>query len=139
MASKFAGIQASYAGRQVNLASGQPYLVNGLRVTLDPEATFSLGSAYRNPKRNVAAGSVHPFDSHHVWGSAFDITPPAVTTGWITDASGTKTSIVLDLHKHVYPTLRAAALTVVPTAITENGAVQVPVGDPTENHVHAQW
>lgn len=35
--------------------------------------TVTVSSGYRNPRRNVEAGSLYPIDSRHVWGSALDL------------------------------------------------------------------
>lgn len=115
--------------------TGSQLLSNGEPVFISPAATVHIESAYRNPRRNVEVGSKYPVTSKHVWGRAIDIVPTSGTQG-VTPSGRT---VPLRLHEHVYPTLLQAARSVSPASIGEDGAVQVIIGSPSEDHVHMQW
>jgi hypothetical protein len=110
---------------------GLPITVNGVASAIPAATDFIIHSAFRNPRRNLAAGSVHP-NSRHVYGKAFDLSPPpaaVVITGQ---------RVELSLHGVLYPALNQAASTQ-GTTLAEHGAAPVPLGNPTENHIHVQW
>jgi len=100
-------------------------------IPIPSTANVVISSAFRNPRRNLAIGSVHP-NSKHTVGQALDLQP--VPTFAVID--GVRT--MLDLHDDFYPALATAAATQ-GTAIAEQGAVPVSIGDIHENHIHVQW
>lgn len=133
---RFFAIRDAYAGAPVMDAAGNAVQVDGQPVQIEPGAGLDVTSGYRCPRRNRAIGSTHP-ESRHVFGRALDIVP-SPCRGIVPSGE----SVPLDLHAHVYPTLLAATLVALHgdgSAIAENGPVQVPVGDPSEDHVHVQW
>jgi Domain of unknown function (DUF4157) len=85
-----------------------------------PVPAITVESGYRNPRRNVAAGSRHPVDSRHVWGSAFDLSVAGATAD-------------------VWTRLRQAGMDAGYTSICEHDADKVSCNDPSVNHVHIHW
>jgi hypothetical protein len=81
---------------------------------------INVTSGYRNPRRNVAAGSNFPVTSRHVWGSALDLT-------------------VAGANATLWARLRQAGANAGNTSICENGPTQIPCNDPNVDHVHIQW
>jgi hypothetical protein len=130
----FNAILGAYRGRRVTVViDGQPY-----NTTIPTTANLGISSAYRNPQRNhhPTVGSVHP-DSRHTRGRALDLVPTEPVR--VTVVVNRRPRVVtLPLHEVVYPALQAAAATQ-GTAIAEHSAIPVPVGDPSENHIHVQW
>ena len=127
MQARFNNIVSSYRGQSVT--------VNGHVVQIPQTAGVTLASAYRNPQRNRAIGSVH-VNSFHVLGRALDLIPATPVTVQVAGHP-----VHLGLHTHLFPALKAAAATQ-GTAIAETSATnQVPVGTATpipENHIHVQ-
>jgi hypothetical protein len=81
---------------------------------------IGVSSGYRNPRRNVAAGSNFPVTSRHVLGTALDLTVPAANaTPWTR--------------------LRQAGDDAGNSSICERGPTQVPCTDATVDHVHISW
>jgi hypothetical protein len=125
-------MQARFDGT-VNAYQGRKVTVNNQTVRIPRDAEVRVKSAYRNPRRNVHAGSHFPITSHHVLGRALDlvpVTPVVVTVG--------KQQVTLDEHDVLYPALWGAASTQ-GHAIAEQGAIQVQVGSTNEDHIHVQW
>jgi len=85
-----------------------------------PVPAISVSSGYRNPRRNVAAGSQFPTGSRHVWGTALDLT-------------------VAGANATLWATLRQAGANAGNTSICEDGPTQKACSDPTIDHVHIQW
>lgn len=128
---RYNAILAAYRGSRVTATiNGQQYTT-----TIPNNAVLSISSGYRNPQRNKAIGSMFP-DSKHTRGRALDLVPGAVQVQ-IT-VNGQRRTVTLNLHKTLYPALQVAAATQ-GSAIAEQGATQVPVGDTRENHIHVQW
>jgi hypothetical protein len=128
---RYNAIVGAYRGRQVTVTvAGHQY-----NATIPMDAAVTISSAYRNPQRNKIVGSVYP-DSAHTRGRALDLVPGAVSV--TVNINGHATVVALSLHQNLYPALRDAAATQ-GSAISEHGAVQVPVGDTTEDHIHVQW
>jgi hypothetical protein len=92
--------------------------------TLTPKGSvapaISVSSGYRNPRRNVAAGSQFPVGSRHVWGKALDLTVPGA-------------------NATLWARLRLAGTNAGNSSICEVGPTQVPCDDASVNHVHIQW
>jgi hypothetical protein len=92
--------------------------------TLTPAGTaapaIGVSSGYRNPRRNVAAGSEFPVTSRHVWGTALDLTVPGA-------------------NATLWARLRAAGANAGNTSICENGPTQIPCNNPSVDHVHIHW
>jgi hypothetical protein len=92
--------------------------------TLTPQAqvapAISVSSGYRNPRRNVAAGSQFPVTSRHVLGTALDLTVPAATAT-------------------LWARLRLAGANAGNSSICEDGPIQVSCSNPNVDHVHIQW
>jgi hypothetical protein len=84
-----------------------------------PVPAITIESGYRNPRRNIAAGSTKK-DSRHVWGSALDLVVPGATAD-------------------VWEKLRQAGSDAGYTSICEDGGEPVPCNDPGVDHVHIQW
>jgi hypothetical protein len=125
MPDHYDGIVRAYAGSSV--------VVDGQSVQIPAAAACIVTtSGFRNPRRNVAAGSIYPTSSRHILGRALDLQPVAVPVL----VNGRRT--VLDLHRVLYPALHRAASTQ-GSAIAEKGADPVPVGDSREDHIHVQW
>jgi len=80
---------------------------------------ISVSSGYRNPRRNVAVGSVS-VNSRHVRGTALDLT-------------------VARANATLWDRLRQAGRNAGNTSICEVGPTQVPCNDPNVDHVHIQW
>lgn len=85
-----------------------------------PVPAITVFSGYRNPRRNVAAGSKYPISSRHVWGRALDL--------GVAGANAT-----------LWARLRQAGANAGYTSICEDGPTQKPCNDPTIDHVHIQW
>jgi hypothetical protein len=85
-----------------------------------PAPAIGVTSGYRNPRRNVAAGSNFPVTSRHVWGSALDLS-------------------VAGANAVLWARLRQAGANAGNTSICEQGANQIPCSDPNVDHVHIQW
>jgi hypothetical protein len=85
-----------------------------------PVPAISVESGYRNPRRNVAAGSQFPVTSKHVQGSALDLS-------------------VAGANAILWARLRKAGEDAGNTSICEHGPTQLPCDNPTINHVHIQW
>jgi hypothetical protein len=131
MRENYDAILAAYRGREVRVTiDGQEYVTR-----IPQDASLTVSSGYRNPQRNRAVGSQFP-DSRHTRGRALDLVPSAVQV--VVMVNGRPRRVTLSLHEALYPALHAAAATV-GTAIAEQGATQVPVGDPREDHIHVQW
>jgi hypothetical protein len=155
MQTKFNHAVTTYRGRTVR--------VQGQNVLIPQSAGVRVTSAYRNPRRNVAAGSLFPITSRHVQGHAIDMAPvtpvtvtlpprPAAPRQHAPAAPGhhapaaprpqppaqAPQTVTLELHTHLYHALHAAANTQ-GRAIAEQGATPVPVGDRREDHIHLQW
>ena len=81
---------------------------------------IGVSSGYRNPRRNVAAGSEFPVGSRHVWGTALDLTVPGA-------------------NATLWTRLRTAGANAGNSSICENGPTQVPCTDANVDHVHIQW
>lgn len=131
---------AAYRGRQVSISmtvNGQVF--NNVPVTIPANAPVTIPSGYRNPQRNRAVGSQFP-DSRHTRGRALDLVPSVVQVMASVTVNGQTVTqrVTLGLHQTLYPALHAAASTV-GTAIAEQSATPVPVGDSRENHIHVQW
>lgn len=128
---RYNAIVAAYRGRPVSV------VINGLtyNTTIPANAPVTISSGYRNPQRNRAVGSRIP-DSSHTRGRALDLVPSVVHV--VVMVNGARVRVPLSLHGVLYPALQAAAATQ-GTAIAEQGAIQVPVGDPREDHIHVQW
>jgi hypothetical protein len=125
MQARFNNIVSSYRG--------QPVTVNGQVVQIPQTAGVTLASAYRNPQRNRAIGSVH-LNSLHVLGRALDLIPATPVTVQVAGHP-----VHLGIHAHLFPALAAAAATQ-GTAIAETNATnQVAIGNSDENHIHVQW
>lgn len=101
------------------------------RIPATAPVVITSGGGYRNPRRNIEAGSLYP-DSKHVRGRALDLQPGPVAVR----QGGRRT--MLSLHGVLYPALATAGSTQ-GTAIAEHDSTPVPVGDPNENHIHVQW
>lgn len=84
-----------------------------------PVPAISVESGYRNPRRNVAAGSNFPVTSRHVWGSALDLS--------VTGADAL-----------LWQRLRNAGASA-GTSICEDGPTQKECNDASVDHVHVQW
>jgi hypothetical protein len=125
MQTRFNNTMGNYRGRTVR--------VNGQNVAIPQTATVTISSGYRNPRRNVAAGSQFPVGSRHVWGRALDLVPDTPVTVRVGNQD-----VTLGVHRHLYPALQAAAATQ-GTAIAEDGPIQVPLGSTREDHIHLQW
>jgi hypothetical protein len=81
---------------------------------------ISVSSGYRNPRRNVAAGSQFPVTSRHVWGTALDLTVPGA-------------------NATLWARLRLAGANAGNSSICEHGPTQVLCNDASVDHVHIQW
>ena len=81
---------------------------------------IGVSSGYRNPRRNVAAGSEFPVGSRHVWGTALDLT-------------------VAGANATLWTRLRTAGANAGNSSICENGPTRVPCTDANVDHVHIQW
>ncbi|WP_169977617.1 D-Ala-D-Ala carboxypeptidase family metallohydrolase [Tautonia rosea] len=128
---RYRAILAAYRGRPVTVnINGQSY-----RTAIPASAPVTISSGYRNPQRNRAIGSRYP-DSKHTRGRALDLVPSLVQV--VVLVNGSPMRVTLPLHQVLYPALYAAASSQ-GTAIAEQGARPVPVGDPRENHIHVQW
>ena len=92
----------------------------GVAAPAPPIPVIGVTSGYRNPRRNVAAGSQFPVGSRHVWGSALDL-------------------IVAGANATLWDRLRQAGNNAGNTSICEVGPTQVNCADPRVNHVHIQW
>jgi len=130
------GVIAAYRGRQVVDVNGNAVTFNDHTVTIPEDATVTITSAYRNPRRNVAVGSQNPLGSRHVWGAALDLVPD-FTTGVAADGS----TVDLEEFEHIYPTLRDAALTQGFAFREDKHGKNIDKGESTLNpdHVHLQW
>ncbi len=84
-----------------------------------PVPAISVESGYRNPRRNVAAGSKFPVTSRHVWGSALDLS-------------------VAGADALLWQRLRNAGASA-GTSICEDGPTQKECNDASVDHVHVQW
>lgn len=91
-----------------------------LTPTTEVAPAISVSSGYRNPRRNVAAGSQFPVTSRHVRGTALDLTVPGATAT-------------------LWARLRSAGANAGNTSICEHGPTQVPCSNPSVDHVHIQW
>jgi hypothetical protein len=81
---------------------------------------ISISSAYRNPRRNIEVGSLHPITSKHVWGSALDlVVSPANASTW----------------QHLHQAGSEGGY----TSICQSGNQNVDCSDPTVDHVVIQW
>jgi len=85
-----------------------------------PVPAIHVESGYRNPRRNVAAGSEYPVTSRHVWGRALDLIADSATA-------------------QVWDALRRAGLDAGYASICEYRAKRVSCNDPSVNHVHIEW
>jgi hypothetical protein len=153
MQARFNGSVTAYRGRNITIPAppasppgshppggppvppptpGGPPTPATVTVSIPATAGVTVTSAYRNPRRNLAAGSVHP-DSRHCRGHAIDMAPDTPQNVTVNGQN-----VALGLHESLYPALVAAAQTQ-GTAFTEHNATMTPTGDPTENHVHVQW
>lgn len=129
-------VLAAYRGRQVMVNVTFNGQLISVPVTIPANAPVSVSSGYRNPQYNKASKSKYT-KSKHIRGRALDLVPRAISV--IAQLpNGQTQKVMLSLHGTLYPALLAAAKTV-GTAITEQGAIWVPVGDTRENHVHVQW
>jgi hypothetical protein len=81
---------------------------------------IGVSSGFRNPRRNVAAGSQFPVGSKHVWGRALDLTIPGA-------------------NATLWARLRQAGANAGNTSICEDGPTQLPCNKPNVDHVHIQW
>ncbi|MFT3776135.1 MAG: hypothetical protein QM820_63135 [Minicystis sp.] len=61
--------------RTISAYRGRAVKVGKTEVAVPSDASVTISSAYRNPRRNVAAGSKYPITSHHVQGTALDSGP----------------------------------------------------------------
>jgi hypothetical protein len=85
-----------------------------------PTPALNVSSGFRNPRRNVAAGSNFPVGSHHVWGTALDLT-------------------VAGANATLWARLRQAGANARNTSICEHGPTQIPCNAANVDHVHIQW
>jgi hypothetical protein len=86
-----------------------------------PVPAIGVSSGYRNPRRNVAAGSVIGTSSSHVRGKALDLT-------------------VVGANATLWARLRQAGVNAGNSvSICEHGPTQVPCNDATVNHVHISF
>ncbi len=134
-------ILTTFYGQMVVL-NGQQFRLDQLLVNGKP-IPVRISSSYRNPQRNKSVGSVVP-DSHHTRGRALDLVPDigraangSLKQSVVITVNGNR--VTLDLHKHLYPRLNAAA---------EPGRIAFPeagndphvaLGDRRENHIHVHW
>lgn len=125
----YTDVLKNFRGSVVVDVNGNPYTVNGKVVRIPRDATVRIASGWRNPRRNERVGSVVKCASQHLLGRALDLVPDIVA-GELEDGA----SVALDLKKHLFPTLWAAAR-LAGFAIAETGNVPVPCGT-IEDHVH---
>jgi hypothetical protein len=85
-----------------------------------PAPAIGVSSGYRNPRRNVAAGSNFPVGSRHVWGRALDL-------------------VVNGANAVIWGRLRQAGANAGNSSICEDGPTQIPCNNPNVDHVHIQW
>ncbi len=115
----------------------QTTVVNGTTVGIPADATITISSGYRNPRRNKAAGSVHNTQgdiSRHVLGSAFDLVPDGVKV------MINNKRVRLGLHANLYPALCAAASSVgVLHVLPEIGCCTIVDCGAGEDHTHVDW
>ncbi|HYV27659.1 MAG TPA: D-Ala-D-Ala carboxypeptidase family metallohydrolase [Candidatus Eisenbacteria bacterium] len=115
----------------LNAYRGSTITVNGQSVGIPQTAPIQVTCGFRSPRINKAVGSILR-DSRHMRGRALDLKPIVFDVV----VNGRRTPV--SLHGSLYPALQAAAATQ-GFAFAEQSARPVPLGDPTENHIHVEW
>ncbi len=124
----FAAIQAAYRA--------QATVVNGTTVGIPANASLTIASGYRNPRRNKAAGSEHNTQgniSRHVLGSAFDLVPDGAAV-YVNNKR-----VKLGLYSNLYPALCAATSSLGLHTLPEIGCCTIVDCGTGEDHTHVDW
>jgi hypothetical protein len=124
----FAAILARYRS--------QTTVVKGQVIPMPANASIIIASGFRNPRRNVAAGSVHNSQgdiSKHVLGRALDLVP-APASVFVNN-----TQVQLGLYHNLYPALCAASSATGITVLPEKGCCTIVPCGSNENHTHVNW
>jgi Peptidase M15 len=130
---RYDAILAAYRGRPITVSVGGKQFSSAIPI----DASVDISSGYRNPQRNKAKDGAKL--SKHMFGQALDLVPNPSMRVMI---NGRLIRVTVPLHgaNGLYAALQdAAASQAGNTAIAEQDATQVPVGDTRENHIHVQW
>jgi hypothetical protein len=114
----------------------QTTVVNGATVGIPANASVIIKSGFRNPRRNVYAGSKHNTQgdiSRHVLGSAFDLVPSSP------DVFINNKRVRLGLHANLFPALCAATASLGLHTLPEVGCCTIVPCGTTEDHTHVDW
>lgn len=147
---RLADVVDAYRGSVVRDADGNPAqfpsLPPGTIVTVPDDAVVTVSSAYRNPRRNVAAESACTQTSHHMLSRALDLVPGDAVARISTP--GGVVEVTLDVDRYLFSTLRQAALDSGNPVVRceRRGGASVPCDAPSTEggqsigkHVHVQW
>jgi hypothetical protein len=122
MERKFKTILESYHGSR--------FTYKGRQLTVPNDAAIRITSAYRNPRRNVAIGSLFPKTSKHTLGQAFDLQPEQI----LVTIDGRVVKIGRDyLNQPLLEAARKAGRALVEEGNNPN--VTIAKAD----HIHVQW